>query len=334
MYINRKELIKKQYNDILTSYWFYADPILMATHAEGGELWLVNNFINIHYGPELLPAEIFFFNGDYRNKMVEFYDCPYLIMQKFLFDCNKKINGRDIVEVIIENINNERFVLLMVDRYYLDIGYTRTNEHQLLIHGYNLEEEFFYYADNSFHGKFKTHLQCSFSNLREAFGAASIYKNEPDFSNSIFTFNINYNASYNINIPKIICQLRQYIDETRVFFNNSYLNGIGVYRHLIECFENNSLDNYDIRGLCVIRDHKSAMVYRIQYFEKYLKHHFESLDLFLVLKRKCDLMVLLYVKYGIKKDTSIMVKIIKMLSDIEQEEKRAIEKLILELESI
>ena len=306
----------------------------MATHVEGGELWLVNNFINIHYGPKLLPAEIFFFNFDYRNKMVEFYDCPYLIMQKILFDCNKKINGRDIIEVIIDNINNERFVLLMVDRYYLNIGYTQSSEHQLLIHGYNLEQEIFYYADNSFNGKFKAHLQCSFSNLRKAFEVASIYKNEPDFSNSIFTFNVNHNASYDINIPKIICQLRQYIDETRLFFNSAYMNGIGVYRYLIECFENNSLDDYDIRGLCVIKDHKSAMVFRIQYFEKHFKNHFQSLDLFLALKRKCDLIVLLYVKYGITKDADIMIRIIKILSDMEQEEKRAIKKLILELESI
>lgn len=217
MCINYKELIKNQYNEIFTSYWFYADQILMSTHVEGGELWLVNNFINIHYCPELLPAEIFFFNCDYRNKMVEFYNCPYLIMQKYLFNDNKEVNGRDIVEFIIDSINNERFVLLMVDRYYLDIGYTRTNEHQLLIHGYDLEKEIFYYADNSFNGKFKTHLQCSFSNLRDAFKAASIYKNEPDFSDSIFTFNINYNALYDMNIPKIICQLRQYVEETQVF---------------------------------------------------------------------------------------------------------------------
>lgn len=334
MEMNHKELITKQYDDVLTSYWFYADQILLAKHVKDGELWLVNNFINIHYCPDLLPAEIFFFNCDYRNKMVEFYDCPYLIMQKFLFDADKKIDGKDIIEVIIDNINHERFVLLMVDRHKLDIGYSKYSEHQLLIHGYDLEKEVFYYADNSFNGKYKTDLQCSISKLREAFYAASIYRLEPDFSNSIFTFNINYNAEYSLNIPKIICQLKQYVEETRVFFNNSYLNGIGVYRHLIECFKKDILDNYDIRGLCLIKDHKSAMVQRIQYFEKHFCKHFEALELFVDLKQKCDLIVLLYVKFGFTKKTDIMVKIIDMLADMEQEERQAIKKLISELEAL
>lgn len=118
------------------------------------------------------------------------------------------------------------------------------------------------------------------------------------------------------------------------FFNSSYLNGIGVYKHLIDCLGNSAGHNYDIRGLCVIRDHKSAMVYRIQYFEKHLQCRFESLELFLVLEQKCNLVVLLYVKYRVSKDANIIVKIINILANIEQEEKIAIEKLILELESI
>ena len=92
-----KELINKQYSGVVTSYWFWADQFLMAQQAAHGELWLVNNFININYAPDWMPGGIYFANSDYRNKMVEFYDCPFLIMQKILFDSDKCVGGRDIV---------------------------------------------------------------------------------------------------------------------------------------------------------------------------------------------------------------------------------------------
>ncbi len=317
----------------MTSYWFWADQFLMAQQAAHGELWLVNNFININYAPDWMPGGIYFANSDYRNKMVEFYDCPFLIMQKILFDSDKCVGGRDIVDVIIEQVDCGRFVLLMADRFYLNRGFLKESEHQLLIHGYDLDEQQFFYADNSNAGKFATGLQCSFTELRKAFHAACLYLNEPDFSNSIFTFGVDHASGYELNIPKIIHQLRQYIKETRVCFMGSNRNGIGVYDCLLQYFREPWNDAYDVRGLCVIRDHVSAMIYRVQYLEKYFGCNFESLNLFVTLKQKCDILVTLYLKYGITRERNIMAKIMDSLTDIGRIERKAVEILIAELEN-
>ena len=103
---------------------------------------------------------------------------------------------------------------------------------------------------------------------------------------------------------------------------------------MIKYFKQNNERVYDVRGLCVIRDHKSVMVQRIKYLEKFFDKHFESLELFITLKQKCDFLVMLYLKYGIYRKPDIMTKIINVLADIDSAEREAVEKLIIELEDL
>jgi len=110
-------------------------------------------------------------------------------------------------------------------------------------------------------------------------------------------------------------------------------NGIGVYDCLLQYFRKSGNDVCDVRGLCVIRDHMSAMIYRIQYLEKHFDCCFESLHLFVKLKQKCDILVTLYLKYGITRERNIMARIMDILADMGQIEKKAVEILIAELEN-
>lgn len=116
-------------------------------------------------------------------------------------------------------------------------------------------------------------------------------------------------------------------------FMGSNRNGIGVYDCLLQYFRKSGNDVCDVRGLCVIRDHMSAMIYRIQYLEKHFGCNLESLNLFVTLKQKCDILVALYLKYGITRERNIMAKIVDSLTDIGRTERKAVEILIAELEN-
>ena len=45
---------------------------------------------------------------------------------KIVLDENKKMGTKDIVDILLENLNQNRFAILMVDRFYLDIGGEKT----------------------------------------------------------------------------------------------------------------------------------------------------------------------------------------------------------------
>lgn len=332
----KKNLIIKDYNNIVTSFWFWADQFLMANQVEEGILWMINNFINIKYNPDWFPGGIYFANNEYRNKMVEFYDCPFFRTQKILLDKEKKIFGENIIDFSIENISQNRFVLIRVDRSFLGRG-EKKNEHEILLHGYNIKDKKIYYSDNGDTGKFAVDIPCSFDELEKALINVNYFDDEPDLSDSVFTFDVFSNQLYKLNLEKIIFQLRQYLSNEQFSFDGLYYNGINVYNALIDFFMKviNGMDaQYDWRGLCVLVDHKAVMVERIRYISKITDYSFMSLAMYLNLRSDCDMLVKLYLKYGYKKDNKILMKIVEMLKVICEMEKIALQKLIEELEKV
>lgn len=332
-----RELITKDYNNVIISYWFWIDQFLMAGQVNNGELWLINNFINLKYDVDAFPGGIYFANNEYRDKMVEFYDCPYLLMQKLMFDEKKKIENKDIIDVLLKNISRGNFVIMMVDRFYLNVGWDKGNEHELMVHGYDISKKCFYYADHTQDGRHKTGLSCSFSELKQAFEAPITYRESLEFKNTIFTFLPVQNLSYKLNLDHMIQQLKYYYHGDQNLFDNYYKSGIQVYYDLASYFNKQIVKKskkMDIRGVTVLQDHNSAMVYRIEYLAKKLKRNFESLKLFEKLKKDSKKMVQCYLKFTITKDYTILKKIIDILYMLDENERMAIKLLIDELSSI
>ena len=331
-----KNLITKDYNNVVTSYWFWADQFLMANQVEKGIIWMINNFINIKFNSDWFPGGIYFANNEYRNKMVEFYDCPFFRTQKILYDTEKKVAGEGIIDFSINNIEKNRFVLLRVDRFFLNRG-KKGNEHEILLHGYDIKEKKFYYSDNDSTGKFAIDIPCSFDELEKALNNVNYFADEPDLSDSIFTFDVYSNELYGLNLRGILSQLNQYLNNVQLSFDGLYRNGICIYDALIEHFIKvieEEYGQYDWRGLCVIKDHKSVMVERIRYLSDVLKVKFESLDMYIELKNKCNLLVALYLKYGYTKNKNNIHRMIEILKNVYEMERSALEKLIYEIERI
>ena len=90
--------------------------------------------------------------------------------------------------------------------------------------------------------------------------------------------------------------------------------------------------NIDIRGVTVLRDHNTAMVFRIRYITQVLNRNFESLKLYEKLKSDCDRMVMLYIKYySITEDDKILSRIIETLYSLAKCERKAVNLLLNEL---
>lgn len=326
-----KSLLIGDYKPLINSYWFWADQFVMINRITNSEYWLLNNFIDLWCDKQMLPGGIFFSGKGYRNKMVEFYDCPFLEMQKIAFDEDKRIFGYGIIEFAKEFIEQGNFILLMVDRFFIsEYGFKNSNNHEILIHGYDDKSEKFMFCDNNKNGKFEMNLSCTYSELQSAYMEFKYFKDEPDFNTSIFLFRPREDDSYSVDIQKIKKSLSQYltpdIDPTL-----NEIHGIKIYEALIGYFSDALLTdklNLDPRGLCVLYDHKKAMLYRLIELKKYIKICDNYIKAYENIVQKSNVLLNLFLKYSVKGEKCILEKCISYLKEIYTEEYSLLKKLL------
>ena len=329
-----KELIENlEYVPEVNTYWFWAIQLLMLRDSGNYVEWLMNNYVEIIYGDEILPQEIYFLNDRVRNKTVELYNCPFWQMQKIDFDENHLIMGKTIVNFVKECINQKKYVLLMVNRLFIKTyGFNEDNLHQILIHGYNEELGQFYYADNGRNGKFENKFICTFEELENSFINSYPFENEPDFSTSVFTFFIRKLQEYPVNILRIKRMMSSYLNCTSLAEDYYKFSGIKVYQALIDyyetCLRQNTDINVDVRGLCTLRDHHNAMRFRLEHLRKQIDVKSEWIKAFEVTTEKSDLAINIMVKYRIDKRKEHINRLVDVLKDVYRIEIRVIPDII------
>lgn len=188
---------------------------------------------------------------------------------------------------IKNSIDQDKYVLIMINRKYINhYGYLYNNMHQLLIHGY--EDKNFIYADHDNVGKYRVDLRCSFNEFKEGYKKRYYIDYEPDFGSSIFLFKPNKEGIYPLDLERIKREILEYIHSAAIT-NNNFKSGIQVYDDLIVHYEN-TINDYNVKGLCTLYDQKKAMYSRINEFInrgympiEYASNYYEVLNMSLLL---------------------------------------------------
>lgn len=234
--------------------------------------WLATNFIQLYcYKDFDIHAIPLNYNaGLYLND--DFYSfCPYLRVQNIKYSLLKK-NNISITKFIIEALNDDNYVDVYLNEYYVPQGkgYGKYDYyHGNMIYGYDLQTEIFNivgYDENSLvrHSEitFKQFEKAIIEDGREGWyrtGLLSIFKLHPYFT-------------YTFNVKLMITQLEDYIN-SKNSLNGFYLmenedsrvvHGISVYDYLKE-----NITNFqrDVRPLHVIWEHKKMMLIRLNYLK-------------------------------------------------------------------
>lgn len=262
----------KQYLLLMDSYWFYGDLLLLIDHMDTEKYWVMNECINLKSLKSDKPIGVQFINfASYESKMQAYYSCPFLEFQKIPKSNDGLIFNKNVIKFIIDQINLNYCILLKIDRFFLNNK--QKGNHQIMVYGYDDESKTIFYCDNGLTGKYRTNLKCSFAELNLAYSNFNdLY--DTDFNASVFLLKPKENKKYSININYIKTSIEEYL-----YIRTDYINkdkkwdyGIKIYEQFIEYFYsiiNNELEKkHDIRGLCVLYDHKKAMKYRLNYFTK------------------------------------------------------------------
>ena len=331
----------------ITCYNQHAN-LLSILSAVGDEYlpWLYNYYIQLQFANDINYIEI----GarlDFEN-LFEWESCPFLYYQKF----NRKfvsLKWNNIIDFIVDCIDNDYYLYLTVDCYYMDIYYRHYNInhfiHPLLIYGYNLEEKYLYIADNCKNGQY-SYVTIDFNQFLQGYSEA-VHYNEQYYLDAIYLvkyskrdrfYNWNHKYSFDKNLVKSSIEdylsskglvehgmvpLEQWKRETLYY-------GVDCYNYIVDYLEHLDIYDYDFRTFFVLNEHKKIMVERIRYMQEngYLKSENDIYDNYLEIEKSTSLLNNLWLKYGFSRKEETVKKIIMKLKEIKEKEIRTLKEVL------
>ncbi len=229
----------------------------------------------------------------------------------------------EINDFVIESINQNNYVVLHLDEYYIPDTRSyknRTFYHENLVYGYDLKDKT--YNVLGFNGKgIFGNIRVSFDSFEE--GVKSNFLYCPNGQIKLLSYNEEY--SYEMDLVLIRDQLTDFLDSQhtdnnyRTFRNPShnFVYGLAVYDGLIEYFRllSESKVYYDIRPLHILWEHKKCMLLRMEYLLRlYPSTKLEEIyNQYQLVEKKCMIMRQYQMKYSISNKPELLDNIINTL---------------------
>lgn len=321
-------------------YPIFANPLaIMQCHQETRE-WILCNFIQLCSNSLALN----FYDFNYKF-------CPYLKIQRISKEYLKKMDI-NVVQFIINSISAGYYIYLLVRRneiraYKFESEERRKQDtfaHDMLVYGYDINQQVFYIADNFIDGKY-SFQKCTFQELEAAIN--NIERNyEPRLG---FKGNIELIEFYNeepqsFNLQRVLDSLHDYVSSkptnlwNTMEFRNVYGElkwyfGLQCYDYMLKRVECMNIDNIYIQDFHLMWEHKKHLKRIISYLieKKYIsdKMAITQLD---SIEKQALIARNLVLKYSISGKESIKGDIIRIYSQMAVDEKELIVSLINQIE--
>jgi|GEM_PF-86879 len=333
----------------ITAYSSHATALAIAATNEAHRPWYYCNYIQLcglkDYN-ETVDLPLDFYMGP-RKDFNYYTNTNWLT---FLSTERQLIAGTcgDIIAYIVECINNDLYVALHIDEFYMEdrwAYHSRKWDHENLIFGYDLERQVFQMI--GFKGanrKFEP-SEISFEVFKQAYDSIDV-KTDP-WRNQLFLIRRveqeidPFKGNFRFNLDVVIDTIQEYLraeDATRKFamFQNSLPHmvfGLDVYESLKT---NLPLHWGDFRPLHVLVEHKTVMADRVLYLRElgYVSEK-SAADLhqaFREMAHACTLMRSTQLRYMASrdraKDQHLLDKIIGELDKLAAREKTTLESMV------
>lgn len=318
----------------ITTYTQHAHLLSILSGHERLQPWIFSNYIQLYI------------NRDYIHNWGDFYfpcsydlrpsdTCPWIHSQKI---DRGLINRRwdSVTDFIIENINENNYIQIMVNCYYISVHERYKNEnrmHDLFIYGYDLEREVLYASDFFNKGKY-SNKEITFTDFNKAYSEYDSAINHDYLFGLVYMYRLNSDCNYIFNIQNIINSIDSYltcrIPEYWDIFNREDLYRIVFGREIYatlknylqrEIFTNES--GFERRPFHLLYDHKKMMSLRIKflYEQGVLDETIASNNIFRELEELARNIIYLLIKYQVSRKKSIVTdKIPSLLNEIEEKE--------------
>jgi len=269
-----KKILNLIKEPILNSFWYYADLTSIVPLSDKDNYFLANNYNNI-FCNTTTDIPIIRFDCEVAYPMMNmYYDCPFLDFQKINKSYFFSIANLELIDFLKISINHGYYILVMVDRQYIkEYEIIEPSNHEIMIYGYNCDDETICFCDNDKNGLYRTDLKCSFSSFCEAYNNIIFqptYYGNMLFSDHMYLIKPQNNLDYSLDIKEIKVALKQYLNVEPAYGAkacdvNEIIWGVKVYEVIKGYFNyiSGCKENYykkDIRQFCVLWDHKKSIL--------------------------------------------------------------------------
>jgi hypothetical protein len=328
---------------MITTYTQHAHLLSILTNYEQTLPWIFSNYIQVYA------------NKHNERKWVDFYfpfpyelrpsdTCKWIKSQKISRDfIGKKWDS--IIDFIIDFINSDNYVHLMINCFYIPhyIEYReRDYIHDILVYGYDRNEESLYVADFFSQTQKYSFQKVSFADFTQAFLTHDLAKNRDYLKRLIYIYQFDSQCDYQYHTLNIINSFKLYLSSNVLEYWDIYnqenreqiIFGMDVFEILRIYLDNKMIKdetNIDIRPFYMLYDHKKIMTLRIQYLveQRHLKK--DIINTFKEIETEALMIVNLLIKYTMKKRNTLILNVIHKLNEIGKKEYHALRNVLFDL---
>ncbi|MBA2212603.1 hypothetical protein [Sellimonas intestinalis] len=327
-----------------------------------GKQWIINNYIQLFCLKDLYRARdirkgtLDYFYNEYGDwSLFELSANPLLEFALIDFQTFRELRKKykiSLIELLINAINNNKYIYLGIDKYYISF-YEEFGKvhcaHHLFINGYDEKEGYFVSHDNFIQGKYCEH-NISFDVIERAFEGvlkdASLEADAYVGGIAFLKYRIRYwhkesKNMFEFNLEKIVQSLKEYLMQPfykdRYAYMKDYVFGIECYDELKKmiCYNEDSKNIIDYRAFCCLRDHKKIMIFRLENMQNILKFDLENCILGMrEVERELSIIINMILKCNIKNDEEIIERIVKRFDNVKRKEIAILSEAINKMEKI
>lgn len=310
----------------------FANPLSILQNEEGTKGWIFNHFIQLCANSE--------------SEMMNFYDfnyklCPYFKIQRMSIDFLKKLDMEPL-DFMLKCISNGYYIYLLVNMTEIHLYDPPADfAHDLFIYGFDEEERVFYVSDNFINGKYSRQV-CPFDEVIHAMSHIQpAYKNRLGFKGAIEMIEFDRSERQKFSLERVRDSLLCYINgiPTSVWNNMEYRNitygkqkwyfGLNCYEFIHQKVDELRDGNHMIQNFHLIYDHKAYLLKLVAYLieNDYITDEGVIPGL-KIMKKKALTGRNLVLKYRIRKEEDIIIRLHNIYKEIESVEKEVLPQIV------
>ena len=234
----------------------------------------------------------------------------------------------DFTKIIIEAINNNYYISTFLNKDIL-LGGEGDTFHPSYIFGYDSAKRTFLISDNFYNGKNGV-LEADFSVVQRAYESAVQTNAQRKGNRVVYFYHLNENFSHKFSKDRLTHQIENYLSSTGEEFvfpdNNMEMiaYGLDTYQKLYEQIEGITTDHIDFRNFTFICDVVSLTKQRIDFLieKRIIPFDQHLLDSVNEQNKFCEILVMLCIKYNIKRDSGIKDRVLSYINQVRINEER------------
>lgn len=316
----------------LVGYMEDAQPLSIVFTNQNAYEWIYTNYVQLVYEEPMNVANqpLKFYKPTFTGEMWDAV-IPWLVEFKLTTDMIKAFNI-DIIELIITAIDMDKYVILLLDEYYLPfrIQYKKFhNTHETFIYGYSEKKHEFYgiayTKDTNHYNKFSVDmddLKNGFLNTHEGYEPRRTVKMLSHKEGMFYEFNKKILIRYIDDYLNSFDSLSRYSEFVKTKGGRVY--GISIYDSLKSYLSNSDIN---IIPMQILLEHKQLMIDRINFIKdnEFAYDCDYLLDKFKNIHNLTRMTKLTYMKFSLTNNTKLIDNIIDILDNVKNLEIEAME---------